>query len=155
MMDILKRIDLVQQFANEYADGSWSIDTEKWNHHVTPELIEEIRQYIVSLQLKLMHKQAMQAKQVIFASESYDMIDRFLRNNLYDDDYESYSEALHEVAIYTAPPDTEALRKDAERYRQLRRGQKWSVVNGIGDVLRASQLDSSIDAAIAAQGEGT
>jgi hypothetical protein len=54
--------------------------------------------------------------------------------------------------IYTAPPDTEGLRRDAERYRLLRRGQHWSVVNGIGDTLRAHQLDSSIDAAIAAQG---
>lgn len=39
-----------------------------------------------------------------------------------------------------------ALRKDAERYRKLRRGQHWSVVNGIGDVLRADQLDAAVDA---------
>jgi hypothetical protein len=52
------------------------------------------------------------------------------------------------------PPDPEGLRRDAERYRILRRGQTWSVVNGIGDTLRAHQLDSSIDAAIAAQGGG-
>ena len=56
-MDILKRIDFVQQFANECGDGAWSIDTAQWKHHVTPELIEDIRQYIVSLQLKLMHEQ--------------------------------------------------------------------------------------------------
>lgn len=60
-MDILKRIDFVQQFAKEYADGAWSIDVDQWKHHVTPEFIEDIRQYIVSLQLKLMHQQTEQA----------------------------------------------------------------------------------------------
>ena len=64
-MDILKRIDFVQQFAKEYADGAWSIETEKWKHHVTPEFIEDIRQYIVSLQLKLMHLQTQQAKDAV------------------------------------------------------------------------------------------
>ena len=38
------------------------------------------------------------------------------------------------------------LRRDALRYRLLRRGQHWSVVNGIGDVLRADDLDASVDA---------
>lgn len=70
MMEILKRIDFVQQFANEYADGSWSIDTEKWRHHVTPELIEDIRQYIVSLQLKLMHYQTAQLNPIVLASRA-------------------------------------------------------------------------------------
>ncbi|WP_053074595.1 hypothetical protein [Chromobacterium sp. LK1] len=41
-----------------------------------------------------------------------------------------------------------ALERDATRYRALRRGQKWSVVNGIGDMLRAEILDSAIDAAM-------
>lgn len=40
--------------------------------------------------------------------------------------------------------------KDAARYRQLRRGQKFSIINGIGDVLRAEELDAAVDAAIAA-----
>jgi IS1 family transposase len=31
-------------------------------------------------------------------TEEYDMIDRFLRNNLYDDDYETFSAALDELA---------------------------------------------------------
>lgn len=35
------------------------------------------------------------------ASDAYDMIDRFLRNNLDDDDYAEYSAALD--ALYTAP----------------------------------------------------
>jgi len=41
-------------------------------------------------------------------------------------------------------------RKDAARYRLLRRGQHWSVINGIGDTLRAGELDATIDAAMAA-----
>lgn len=35
----------------------------------------------------------------------------------------------------------------AERYRSLRRGQKWSVIDWKGDALRADDLDASIDAA--------
>lgn len=34
---------------------------------------------------------------------------------------------------------------DAQRYRLLRRGQHWSVVNGVGDTLRADELDAAID----------
>lgn len=37
---------------------------------------------------------------------------------------------------------------DAARYRLLRRGQHWSVVNGIGDTLRGDGLDVAVDAAI-------
>lgn len=42
---------------------------------------------------------------------------------------------------------------DAGRYRLLRRGQHWSVINGIGDTLRGDDLDAAIDAAIS-RGEG-
>lgn len=42
-------------------------------------------------------------------------------------------------------------RRDQARYRALRRGQKWSVINGIGDTLRADELDAAIDAAIASE----
>lgn len=59
-MDILKRIDHAQQFCKFYADGLYSVETEKWKHHVTPKFIEDIRQYIESLQLKLMHVQTQQ-----------------------------------------------------------------------------------------------
>ena len=44
---------------------------------------------------------------------------------------------------------------DAERYRMVRRGQKWSVIDGIGNTLRAEELDAAADAAIAAQSEHT
>lgn len=43
--------------------------------------------------------------------------------------------------------------RDAERYRMVRRGQYWSVVNGIGDHLRGEVLDARIDAAIRARSE--
>jgi two-component SAPR family response regulator len=107
MMDILKRIDQAQQFCKFYADGAYSVETAQWNHHVNPEFIEDIRQYIESLQLKLMHLQTQQAHRAVCKSESYDMLDRFLRNNLYDDDYESYSEALEEIA--STPPQRKPL----------------------------------------------
>lgn len=55
-------------------------------------------------------------------------------------------------------PDTVALtdaeRLDAARYREVRRGQRWSVINGIGDTLRADSLDAAIDASIRAGKEG-
>ncbi|HJV53069.1 MAG TPA: hypothetical protein VJ652_16500 [Noviherbaspirillum sp.] len=37
------------------------------------------------------------------------------------------------------------LTRDAARYRQLRRGQCWSVIDGIGKSLRADELDAAID----------
>ena len=43
------------------------------------------------------------------------------------------------------------LERDAARYRNLRRGQHWSVIDGIGDVLRADELDAAIDAAMGAK----
>lgn len=54
-------------------------------------------------------------------------------------------EADAEIAKLRAEND--ALRADAERYRLLRRGQKWSVIDGNGETLRAETLDAAIDAA--------
>ena len=54
--------------------------------------------------------------------------------------------------------ENEALRTDAKRYRMVRRGQKWSVVNGIGDALRGPDLDAAIDTALQGskeRGDGT
>jgi hypothetical protein len=42
---------------------------------------------------------------------------------------------------------------DAARYRVVRRGQHWSVIDGIGDPLMGDALDMAIDAALAAQRE--
>ena len=39
------------------------------------------------------------------------------------------------------------IAKDAERYRKLRRGQKWSVIDGIGRELKGDDLDAAVDAA--------
>lgn len=41
----------------------------------------------------------------------------------------------------------QALETDAARYQLLRRGQKWSVIDGGGNELRADVLDAAIDAA--------
>ena len=49
--------------------------------------------------------------------------------------------------------EVERLRKDAERYQQVRRGQKWSVIDGIGATLRGERLDDAIDAAMAVDKE--
>lgn len=45
-------------------------------------------------------------------------------------------------------PLTDEQAIDAQRYRLLRRGQYWSVIDGVGDVLRTDELDIAIDAAI-------
>ena len=37
---------------------------------------------------------------------------------------------------------------DARRYQEVRTGRRWSIINGIGDELRAQALDSSIDATL-------
>ena len=45
-------------------------------------------------------------------------------------------------------PLSDDIVKDAARYRLLRRGRHWSVIDGIGnDLLRAEALDAAVDAA--------
>lgn len=60
-------------------------------------------------------------------------------------------ERLPKTAPLSEPvhPKFDAAAKDAERYRLLRRGQHWSVIDGIGDTLRADDLDAAIDAVMA------
>jgi hypothetical protein len=48
----------------------------------------------------------------------------------------------------------EAVDRDAARYRLLRRGQQWSVIDGIGDALRGEVLDAAIDR-VSGEGEGS
>ena len=43
-------------------------------------------------------------------------------------------------------PDIAQAEIDAKRYRALRRGASWSVIDGIGDDLRGDALDAAIDA---------
>lgn len=62
-----------------------------------------------------------------------------------DTEQRGYAADLREAIALLAERD--ALRADAERYRLVRRGQHWSVVNGVGDHLRAEELDSAVDAA--------
>lgn len=78
----------------------------------------------------------------------------------------SGAEALHTSTIaaivhaaLVAAPTTQAAPAaqvdalDAERYRLLRRGQRWSVIDGIGDTLRGDELDAAIDAARVARSQ--
>lgn len=72
--------------------------------------------------------------------------------------YAYWAEVPEEGAIYLGVTDDEAApaaelgdAKDAERYQLLRRGQQWSVIDGIGDILRAERLDASIDAILASK----
>ena len=47
-----------------------------------------------------------------------------------------------------APQAADSVLEDAARYRLLRRGRHWSVIDGIGnDLLRAEALDAAVDAA--------
>ena len=53
---------------------------------------------------------------------------------------------LTAAATPTPPAQAAADARDAGRYRLVRRGQHWSVINGIGDTLRGEDLDAAIDA---------
>jgi len=48
------------------------------------------------------------------------------------------------LSSHPSPPPDDA--RDAKRYRLIRRGQHWSVVNGIGDTLRGDELDAALSA---------
>ncbi|RYF31379.1 MAG: hypothetical protein EOO23_02760 [Comamonadaceae bacterium] len=54
------------------------------------------------------------------------------------------------AAIASLRAQLVAAERDAARYRQLRRGQRWSLVDGIGNTLRAESLDAAVDAALSA-----
>ena len=53
-----------------------------------------------------------------------------------------------EAAFQPSPtPQADSVQEDAARYRLLRRGRHWSVIDGIGnDLLRAEALDAAVDA---------
>ena len=60
---------------------------------------------------------------------------------------------LIDSALAELAQAADSVQEDAARYRLLRRGRHWSVIDGIGnDLLRAEALDAAVDAAIAAQG---
>lgn len=52
-------------------------------------------------------------------------------------------------------PDVIAAAKDAERYRALRRGRYWSVIDGNGDTLCAEFLDAAVDAVTSSNGQAS
>ena len=62
----------------------------------------------------------------------------------------------HWLAPFWNAAKADSVLEDAARYRLVRRGQHWSVIDGIGNDLRAEALDAAIDAALAAKkGETT
>ncbi|PRE27572.1 hypothetical protein [Burkholderia multivorans] len=87
-----------------------------------------------------------------FVVEAADAIDTLLAalesSTACCDSYASENQRLSDEAeaARAALEAAAADKRDAERYRCLRRGQHWSVLNGIGDTLRAEQLDDAIDA---------
>ena len=53
------------------------------------------------------------------------------------------------IARCVEKDQADSVQEDAARYRLLRRGQHWSVIDGIGDdLLRAEALDAAVDAAL-------
>jgi hypothetical protein len=55
--------------------------------------------------------------------------------------------AFYQVNITPPAQAADSVQEDAARYRLLRRGQHWSVIDGIGNDLRAEALDAAVDAA--------
>ena len=63
---------------------------------------------------------------------------------------------LIDSALAELAQAADSVQEDAARYRLLRRGRHWSVIDGIGnDLLRAEALDAAVDAVLAAQGGKT
>ena len=60
--------------------------------------------------------------------------------------------ARYALSLAAAPTAAQGL-SDADRYQLLRRGQQFSVINGIGDTLRAEALDAALDAILNAAQE--
>lgn len=73
------------------------------------------------------------------ADEAYNLIDRFLRNNLDDTDYATFSDALEVLAT----PDAAEAGKDAidaARYRKLRGWMSSNVPEGWSEVERVGAV---------------
>ena len=56
--------------------------------------------------------------------------------------------AAHPAVVLELVRRLREAEKDAARYRRVRRGQKWSVIDGIGNNLRGGDLDAAIDSAM-------
>lgn len=62
--------------------------------------------------------------------------------------------ATIEAALSATPPAQAVQDSDAENYRLIRRGQHWSVIDGIGNTLRGEDLDAAVGAIRAARARG-
>lgn len=62
--------------------------------------------------------------------------------------------ALLAEARVAQPEQVAQDREHAENYRLIRRGQHWSIVDGIGNTLRGDDLDAAVDAIRAARASG-
>jgi len=99
------------------------------------------------------------------AEQERDLLTRIMKDRTLERDYahdviDSYKE---QVDALTAERDElraankdlqawyDAASADAKRYQAVRRGKKWSVIDGIGNELRAEKLDAAIDAAMKGQ----
>ncbi len=72
---------------------------------------------------------------------------------LWPDEWAGHADAWEPLYTQPASPAAQGDALDAERYRLLRRGQRWSVIGGIGDTLRGDELDAAIDAARVARSQ--
>lgn len=66
------------------------------------------------------------------------------------DNFKTWRDAAIDERIkrVKAANEMKLLEKDAMRYRLLKRGQHWSTIDGIGNVLLDEALDRTIDAAL-------
>ena len=87
------------------------------------------------------------------SAKAYTSNVRFERD---EHDYADMTASLlwHGWKLRAARAPADSVLEDAARYRMLRRGQHWSVINGVGDTLRAEELDAAIDAARSKAKEG-
>lgn len=92
-----------------------------------------------------------QAEPVGNALQIADAIDPFTRKQAPDHLTMGVAASLLR-ALATPPSAATPEPSDAERYRLVRRGQHWSVIDGIGNVLRGDDLDAAIDAIRATKG---
>ena len=112
-------------------------------HHFTMS-VNGLREVIAELQLPAGNKMALDAltaakTQLEILLPDYGRV---------HDETEALAKIDAAIAALQAEPQPEHER-NAARYQLLRRGQKWSTVDGIGTVLRAETLDAAIDNAMA------
>lgn len=57
----------------------------------------------------------------------------------------------YRAMLAARPSAPTAVEPDEQRYQLLRRGQHWSVIDGVGDILRGDDLDAAVDSILAAR----